>query len=301
MKKLAVLTMVAFLVGLAAPALAAPGYHEVYKWDLRDGVLGWGLTDEAEMFSKDSDDDQYRWQSAEGVVPGVTLTYAPPTPNPPVQFDIYNYVHLFPWIDIDITETQLIWDIFKPGDYMAKTFMLQFKANCPVLVHLGSGTWQIPDVFVGTYMPQDGHIEPGDFTKEGTVTLPYGDPPYTNDIGMEDKVRLYSLLGATEPEKSPNVSDEEDKIEVRLWWYWKHGDKPSTWQISTDEFGRMPPKGEWPLARNLNSTEIIIPDTNALHEHDNTHLVFFEDLFVEQCDSEGKYFEVFAITITADP
>ena len=131
MKKLVVLVVAVFVVGLGAAGLAAPGYHEVYKYDYATGM--WVLTEDCEMFSQDSDSDTYRWESAEGVGPCYP-TYVEPTPEPPVQFDILNHVHLFPWIEAHISETHLTWDIFMPGDYMAKTFIIQLQANCPVQI-----------------------------------------------------------------------------------------------------------------------------------------------------------------------
>lgn len=285
MKKLLVaLTMVAFVVALAASALADPGYHAVYK-HTASGT--WEITDECEMYSKESKSLDYRWESDETVYPCYP-DYLPPKPESPVQFDIYNYAHLFPWIETHITETGLIWDIFMHGDFMAKTFIIQLKANCPVLVHLGGGTWDIPTAFVPEDADgyQNGHIEFGPFTKDH------------DDEMIGDKVRLYSLLrkdGSTSPGTPP------DEIELRWWWYVAYGMKPPKHLITPEEFGLMPPKDQWVLARNLNCTEIIVPDSDALHIAGNTHIVFFEDLLVEPCDSEGKYLEVFAITITPDP
>lgn len=289
MKKVVVLTIVAFLVGLAAPALADNAveergvYHEVYKYD---SVEGWGLTREAEMYSKISASGDYRWESHPLAWPG-KIRYMNPTPEPPVQFDIYNYVHLFPWIEAHITETHLTWDIFKPGDYMAKAFILQFQANCPVLVHLGEGTWWIPSYFVGG--PQNGHIMPGPFTKKGP------------DVKIEDKPRKYGLLRDPEGKEKNPAGTPTDAIEVRYWYQIVLGDKPSEWKISPEELKALPPKDQWIPAVGANSRSLIFPDTDMLHEPNKYHVVFYEDLLVEKCDSEGKYLDVFAITITADP
>jgi len=285
MKKVVVLMMMmAFLVGLAVPALAEPGYHRVYKWDYMSKI--WDKTMDCEMFSKESDSGQYRWQSDENAYP-CQDTYLPPHPEPPLQFDVYNYAHLFPWIEAEITETRLIWDIFKPGNYMAKTFIVQLKANCDVQVHLGGGTWDIPARFVSEDEAgyQDGHIEFAPFTKEG------------DDEEIGDKIRQYSLLNKESPGTPP------DEIEVRWFWYVTHGDKPPPHEITAEEFEIIPPKDDpkWVPASDLNCTSVTVEDSEDLHKPMNTHLVFFEDLLVEQCDSEGKYLEVFAVTITPDP
>ena len=277
MKRLIILALVASLVGLGIPALAA--YHQVYT----PADSGWrtaGHT-ECEMFSEDSDGDVYQWQSAEGAEVG-SEPYKNPTVHGPIQFDIINHAHVFPWIDADITETHLTWDIFQPGDYMAKTFIIQLRANCPVQIHLGGGTWDIPAEFVGG--KENGHILSGPFTKEG------------DDEMIGDKIREYSLLGKDEISGTP-----PDEIEVRYYWYTAYGEKPDTSTISDEEFADMPPKEDWPLGRDLNCESITILDTEELHEEGQTHIVFFEDLDVEACDSEGKYVDLFAITITPDP
>ena len=298
MKKLVVAsTMVVFLVGLAGFALAGPGYHEVYRWGVPNP--GWNLTDDCEMFSEGSKTLQYRWESAEGVGP-CDPEYVEPTPEfPPPQFYIVNHVHLFPWIEVHISETHLTWDIFKPGDYMAKTFIIQLKANCPVLIHMGSGTWDVPVEFVDG--KENGHIVSGPITKEGPISVVTAHGTFTDDdIGMEDKERERGLLYDAEGNPK-NPGTPPDEIEVRLWWYTAHGDKPPAHEITAAEFALMPPKEDWSLAKLQNCERIIIPDTDELHKLDNTHVVFFEDLYVEQCDSEGKYQDIYAITITPDP
>ena len=288
MKRLIILALVASLVGLGIPALAA--YHQVYTPDGNgtsngNGNSGWRIAGhtECEMFSEDSDGDVYQWQSAEGAEVG-SGSYMEPTVHGPIQFDIINHAHVFPWIDADITETHLTWDIFLPGDYMAKTFIIQLRANCPVQIHLGGGTWLIPAEFVGG--KKDGHIELGEFTEKAE-----GD-----EFFIGDKIREYSLLRKDDISGTP-----PDEIEVRYYWYTAYGEKPATGTISDEEFAGMPPKEDWPLGRDLNCESITILDTEQLHEEGQTHIVFFEDLDVEACDSEGKYVDLFAITITPDP
>ena len=164
---------------------------------------------------------------------------------------------------------------------MAKTFIIQLKANCDVLVHLGGGTWDIPSEFVGG--KENGHILFGPITKD--------DP----DDLHECKWREYSLLC----KDSPGTPD--DKIDVSWWWRVTHGFKPPAHEITDAEFADMPPKEEWIGCTDLNSQRIVVKDSEELHIHENTHITFFEDLLVEQCDSEGKYVDVFAVTVTPDP
>jgi len=279
-KLMVVLTMVAFLMGLALPALADFGYHEVLKWT----GTGWEATDEASLYSEGSDSDQYRYENEAQPCTG---PYINPYPQPPVQLDIKNDLHLFPWIDVDITQLHLTWDIFKPGDYMAKAFIVQLKANCPVQVHLGTGTWLIPGPLVDGKL--NGHIDPVEFAKEG------------DDNEWEDKIRVAGLLRDAEGLQKNPEGTPPDEIEVRWTWYEVWGDKPDLHFISDAELALLPPKDEWKRAPDLNCTSIIVDDSDELHEPENYHIVFYEDVEIEQCDSEGKYQDLFAITVTPDP
>ena len=286
MRKLAVSLIIFVLtVGLALPALAGEigGYHQVYEYD---PVVGWVLTDKCEMFSKTSNVEQYRWQSAPLAEPCYVGPYLPPEPEAPIQKTMKNFAHLFPWIEIHFNETVLVWDIFKPGDYMAKAFIIQLKSNGPVQVHLGAGTFSYPASFdPGPEEGQDGKIL---FKEEEKL----GD-----DVAFCEKVRQYSLLCKDET-TSPGTPP--DLIDVRWWWY-QSAVKPDPHLISPEEFAKMPDKDEWVPCRDVNSTLIIVPDSEQLHEYPyGWNIVFFEDLLVEQCDSEGKYYEEFVITICPD-
>lgn len=290
MKKLLVaLTVVAFLVGSAVPALGA--YHQVYKaqFDATTGAFtGWALTMDCEMFSEDSATQEYKWQSAEGIGPG-SPDYAEPTRQPAPKYQIRNDVHVFPWVKTHISESHLTWDVFAPGDYMAKTSIISLQANCCIQIHLGGGRITLPGTFVGG--KTNGHITP----------ITYGLLGANNMIG--NKPRISGLmLDSTGAVKNVEGSPP-DAIEVRYWWYVVYDDvSPSETHISTDEFAMMPAtKAEWDPAESLNCTKIVIPDSEALHEENRTHFVLFEDLLVEPCDSEGKYQDIFAVTITPDP
>jgi len=285
-KLMVVLTVVAFLMGLALPALADEGYHKVLEWT----TTGWVSTDKASLYSEGSGSGQYRYENEaqpcfgpyiephpQSIVPGV----------PAVQLHVKNDLHLFPWIECDITENHLTWDIFKPGDYMAKVFIVQLQANCPVQVHLGTGTWLIPGPLVDGKL--NGHIDLEDFTKEGP------------DNEIEDKIRIAGLLrDAAGAEKNPEGTPT-DEIMVRYTWYEVWGEKPDLHLISDAELDLLPPKDEWIPAPEMNCESIIVLDSDELHLPENYHVVFYEDVEIEPCDSEGKYQDLFAITITPDP
>ena len=295
MKKLLVaLTVAVFLVGLALPAMAIPdpavgdGYHEVYTWDGTAWVPLPVLERYCEMFSKISNIEQWNFESD----PAATVCsgpYLPPEPEDPIQKHIYNYAHVFPWIKIHFNQTRLIWDVFKPGNYMAKAFIIGLQANTPVLIHFGAGTFKTPDAFVDG---QDGKITFRDETKEG------------EDAAFGDKKRLYSLL-----DKPADVSGTPPDVIDVMWW-WVQGDVDD-WDDPHYMTDAVPaktnvvdsPKGPFPAgwvkAPNLNSDYTIVKDSDELHVA--KFIVFYEDIEVEPCDSEGKYFDKFVISITPDP
>ena len=288
MKKLAVaLTVVIFLVALALPAMATNGYHRVFKWE----VGAWVETDEAEMFSKLENKEQYRFSSRDPARPCYPF-YVPPEPEDPIQKTIINRAHLFPWIDIHFNQTELIWDLFKPGCYMTKAFMIKLRANCPVQVHYGAGTFPAPVDFEDGQ--EDGKIIIGTHEKEDVPENALGDKEYQ-----------YSLL--TKP--ADKTGTPEDVIDV--YWWWKQGEV-SDWDLPHEVTNVVPDQGKiadpfgdqefpngWVRAAAMNSMCTVIPDSEELHV--NKYLVFYENLKVEPCDSEGKYLEEFVISICPDP
>lgn len=299
MKKLVVaLTVVIFAVGLALPVMAVPpdvsnSYHVVYEYVAPSWVeIDPGLR-YAEMFSKISNIEQYRFESAEGTVPGTATAgvYQDPEPELPLQKTIINRLHLFPWIDVHFNETLLIWDIFKPGNYMAKAFVIWFRANCPVFIHFGHGTFDVPVSFLGG--EDNGEIVLGPYTKTEVPEHCVG-----------DKERQRSLL----PKIPPNPGTDPDVIDVMWWWTegsvddWNRSHLmtnvvPKKTEIGGCPAGTFPIK--WVPASIMCSNYTVIPDTDDLHV--GKYITFYEDIDVEYCDSEGKYLEEFVITICPDP
>lgn len=172
---------------------------------------------------------------------------------------------------------------------MAKTFIVQLQANTAVQVHLGGGSWYIPGPLVDGKL--NGHIDLVLFTEKED----------DEDALIEDKERERGLLRDLELNyKNPGTPD--DFIDVRWAWYFTYGDKPDLHYIDDSELAQLPAdKDDWTRASDLNCTVIIVEDSDELHEPENFHIVFFEDVEVEPCDSEGKYVDLFAITITPDP
>jgi len=301
MKKLLVaLTMVIFVIGLVLPTVALEppaiddGYHEVYEYDYAAGV--WvpinAIQRVVEMFTQGSQIEQYRWESdpAAQVCQG---PYFPPEPEDPESNNLFvkNYVHYFPWIEMHIVNNELVWDVFKPGDYMAKAFMVGLQANCPVLIHFGSGAFPAPTGFEFDPTNKDGHILFGDKEIDDTP-----------ENAVEDKEWLYSMLNKGSEGTPPDVID--------VMWWWVQGTQ-ADWDDPHYMTNAVPAKDNvvpsphgpfptgWVRAPEMNCDYTIVPDTEELHE--GKYIIFYEDINIETCDSEGKYFDEFVITIVPDP
>ena len=306
MKKLLVaVTMAVFVVGLALPAAAAipdpacgpNGYHEVYEfdWEARTWKPINPLLRYCEMFSKLSNIEQYRFESN----PAATICspdYLNPEAEDPLQKTIVNRLHLFPWIDIHFNQTELIWDVFKPGNYMAKAFIIGLAANCAVHIHFGSGTFDVPDVLVDGQ--DNGHIKFREETKPEELAVMIG-----------DKEREYSLLSKESP------GTPEDVIDVMWWWVQgsvEDWDEPHKMTADGEQHPyKVPDKDNvvdsphgpfpegWVPADKMNCDYTVLKDSDKLH--DAKYIVFYECIEVEPCDSEGKYLDEFVITIFPDP
>jgi hypothetical protein len=269
------LVTVAFLAMLVVPALADDtGYHEVYQFD---PVAGWVINPEqhAELYGQESEHNQYRWESN----PAATICmqpYYPPEPEPPHTKIIYDEAVLFPWIDFDVFERDIHWDIFKPGCYMGKTFQVFLKANTPIQILFGCGTMTVP---IG-FDPVDNEIE--------WITDDYGEC-------LTDKIRIKSILGIKD-----NPGTPPDEIEECLFWY-EADARPDPHRINAAEMAMIPPCGGlgWNCAVDLNGTIWNYPDSDELHQ--GWWIQFFEELLVETCDSEGKYYKEIFLTVAPDP
>lgn len=145
------LTVMVFLQYLAIPAMAM--YHEVYKWD----GLNWTLVTDgkATVFSEGEDAQQLRFSPLDS---GSSVYHSSKAGNPG-QFLIENVVQVHslsnnsndcfsnwhchcnccyhPWIEVWISESELIWDVFKPGCFMGKAFIIGVKSYFPVQILFG--------------------------------------------------------------------------------------------------------------------------------------------------------------------
>jgi hypothetical protein len=259
--------------------LGNSGYHEVYEWGLvgRPGT-GWFINPEqhAELYGDLSEHNQYRWESnpaAQICMP----PYYPPEPELPARKVIFDEAVLFPWIDFNVYEREIHWDIFKPGIFMGKTFQVFMSANTPIQILFGCGTIRVPEGFD----PDANEIIWKDYTEKECLT---------------DKIRIKSILGKT----PPNPGTPPDELAEYLWWY-EADCRPNPHVISPDELARIPDYGDdaWRHAPDLNGQVWIYPDSDQLHA--GCWLQFFEYLEVQRCDSEGKYTKEIVLTVAPDP
>jgi hypothetical protein len=266
---------VALTAMLVVPALADDtGYHEVWEYH---PVMGWYINPEqhAELYCTESEHNQYRWESN----PAATICmppYYPPEPEPPHVKIVYDEAVLFPWIDFDVFERDVHWDIFKPGCFMGKTFQVFMRANTPIQILFGCGTLVFPVAFNDTL----NEIE--------------WDDDFFGEC-LTDKIRIKSILG-----KVVNPGTPPDEIEECLWWY-EAPNRPDPHRISAAELAMIPPCGhdDWWCVNELNGMIWTYPDTDQLHT--GWWVQFFEELLVEFCDSEGKYYKEIHMTVCPDP
>jgi len=277
------------------------------------GRNGWAMYNEyqvqfrkAKLRSENPDFKQYRFSSSR--LAGTSGYFNPKVGNPG-QFLIRNVVNYYGhsnnpgnpdsgfndpdppdnprnnstagglWIRAWISETELFWDVFKPGSYMGKVFTIGVESNGPVQILLGSGTIQIP-----YFDPATGNI---------AWWGPWQQPSTTSENIVEDKKRIKSLLGDKNNRGTP-----PDNINICYWWYESSEmPDPIEWDQakesvpSEDNVGIAP--DQWKRASDMNGQVLFIRDGYE----EGRYLTFFENIKVERSDSEGEYIEQFSICI----
>jgi hypothetical protein len=275
------LTLIAFVVVLlAVPAFADnTGYHEVYEWGY-EGIPAWRINPEqhAEFYGENSEHNQYRWESN----PAAQICFAPyypPEPEPPHQKIITDQAVLFPWIDFDVFEKDLHWDIFKPGVYMGKSFQVFMRANTPVQVLFGCGTI----------------LAPVSFDKDNKEII-WDEWSTEEGQCLTDKIRIKSILGIKD-----NPGTPPDELEEYLYWEQHCDGRPDPHRINAEEMARIPGFGTagWRHAPDLNGMLWTVEDSEQLHV--GCYYQFYEALVVESCDSEGDYYKEIVMTVAPDP
>jgi hypothetical protein len=274
MRNLAIaLALIAIVV---VPALADDtGYHEVYEMNPATGAWYVNPEQHAELFCEESEHNQYRWESN----PAATICQVPyyaPEPEAPHTKIVYDEAVLFPWIDFNVYERNVHWDIFKPGCYLGKSFQVFMAANTPIQVLFGAGVLVFP---IG-FDPELNEI----VWDEDTFGVP-----------LTDKIRIKSILG-----KIDNPGTPPDEIQECMWWY-EADERPDPHRITPDEMAVLPLCGspDWFCVDELNGMRWVRADTEDLHT--GRWVQFFENLQVETCDSEGKYYKEIYMTVCPDP
>lgn len=271
--------LIAFVtVLLVAPAFADDsGYREVYEWGV-EGQMAWTINPEqhAEFFGEGSMHNQYRWESN----PAAQICfepYYPPEPEEPHQKVVTDQAVLFPWIDFNVYEKDLHWDIFKPGVYMGKSFQVFIRANTPVQVLFGCGTIMAPVSF-----------------DKGTKEIIWDE--WTAEDCLTDKIRIKSILGIKD-----NPGTPPDELEEFLYWEKHCEGRPVPHTIDAEEMARVPDfdSAGWRSAPSLNGMLWIEEDSEELHV--GCWYQFYELLIVEACDSEGDYYKEIVMTVSPDP
>ena len=127
--------------------------------------------------------------------------------GPGAGWAMYNtyQIQKVPWLKVSISETELIWDVFKPGRYMALGPVLRIASNVAVTILYGTGG---PDSALG---PAE--------RKSGLLSKNSGNP--------DDEIRLWATCLWGEP-SSPHAGNPEllppaDRISTNredLFGYW---------------------------------------------------------------------------------
>ncbi len=177
----------------------------------------------------------------------------------PVGQAMYNTYQIpkVPWVEISISGTEFIWDVFKPGRYMALGSVLRITSNVSVVILYGTGG---------------------------------------RDSALGPAVRKSSLLP-----KNSGTSDE-----IRLWATCLWG-TPSSLHAGNPEL--VPPDyristnpedlfSYWIDFIHLNGYEMIIPESEQLKK--GIAFSWYNMISVDSFYSEGRYFEQFVITISAE-
>gem|GEM_PF-912182 len=170
-------------------------------------------------------------------------------------------IQKIPWTEVSISGTELIWDVFKPGRYMALGSVLRIASNVSVAILYGTGG---PNSALGPAM-RKGSLLPKTPSNWGT-------PP--------DEVRLWATCLWGEP-SSPHVGDPEIV--------------PPADQISTNPEDLF---GYWIDFVHLDGYQMEIPESEELKN--GIGFGWYNVINVDPCDSEGNYFEEFVVTICAE-
>jgi len=275
--KLILLLFVFIIVSLQYLAIAATAKsHKVYRWDGTNWIIA--TNEQATMFSENEDYQRFRFFSSGSL--GSSVYHSPRAGNPG-QFLIENVVqvHSFsnncfsnrcynPSIEVWISESELIWDVFKPGCFMGKAFVVGVKSYFPVQILFGSGTIKIP----GGFDLKNHTLIWKDWTK-----------PATEAYMVENMERKDSLFSNKNKEGTP-----PDTININYWWCFAdeepdlHNWNPTTEPVPVEN-NVGPNPDQWKRASDMNSQVITIRNTNVWrckNVQKWKYLTFFENISI---------------------
>ena len=186
-----------------------------------------------------------------------------PVDQPGHGWAMYNtyQIQKVPWIEVSLSGTELIWDVFKPGRYMALGSVLRIASNVAVAISYGTGGPNSalgPAVRKGSLLPK---------TPSG-----WGTP--------DDEITLWATCLRGEP-SNPHLGDP--------------GLLPPVDQISTNPEDLF---GHWIDFVHLDGYQMEIPESEGLKN--SVAFSWYNMISVDPCYSEGNYFEQFVITICAE-
>lgn len=177
------------------------------------------------------------------------------------RYNMYQ-IQIIPWLKVSISENELIWDVFKPGNYMALGSVLRIASNVAVAILYGTGG---PDSALGPAV-RNGSLLPKTPSNPGT-------PP--------DEIRLWATCLWGEP-SSPHVGDPELV--------------PPIDQTSTNPGDLF---GYWIDFSYLDRYQMEISESEELKK--GIAFSWYNVINADPSNSEGNYFEQFVITISAEP
>jgi len=184
--------------------------------------------------------------------------------GPGAGWAMYNEYEIqkIPWFEVSISETEIIWDAFKPGDYMSLGSVLWIASNSDVTILYGTGG---PDRALGPAV-REGSLLPKTPGNPGT-------PP--------DEITLWVTCVWGEP-SSPHIGDPELL--------------PREYQTSTNPGDLF---RSWIRFDHLDGYQMKISESAELEN--GIAFSHYNIIDVDPCCSEGHYFDQFAITISVEP
>jgi len=183
-----------------------------------------------------------------------------PIKQPGGGWAMYNtyQIQKLPWVEVSISESELIWDIFKPGRYMSLGPVLRVASNAAVAILYGTG---------------GSNSALGPAVRESSLL-----PKAASNWGTpDDEIRLWATCLWGTP-SNPHAGDPELV--------------PSPGCISTNPDDLF---SYWIDFIHLNGYQMQLPESEQLKE--GIAFSCYNMINADPCNSQGNYSEQFVITI----